>query len=96
MVDVKNTGAVPGDVVGQLYVHQRSGSASRPVRQLKGFRRVSLQPGEARTLPFRLGRDELQFWSPQTKGWVVEPSVYDVWVGEDSAAPLHAELTIGR
>ncbi len=95
-VDVKNTGAVAGDAVAQLYIHQRSGSASRPVRQLEGFNRVALQPGETRTLHFKLGRDELQFWSPQTKGWVVEPSVYDVWVGEDSAAPLHAELTVGR
>lgn len=94
-VDVRNTGAVPGDVVAQVYIHQRSGSASRPVRQLEGFRRVPLQPGETRTLSFRLGRDELQFWSPRTKAWAVEPSAYDVWVGEDSAAPLHGELTIG-
>jgi beta-glucosidase len=95
-VDVKNTGAVAGDVVAQLYIHQRSGSASRPVRQLEGFSRVALQPGETTTLRFRLGRDELQFWSPQTKGWVVEPSVYDVWVGEDSSAALHGELSVGR
>ena len=96
VVDVKNTGTVAGDAVAQLYIHQRSGSASRPVRQLEGFSRVALQPGETRTLHFRLGRDELQFWSPQSKGWVVEPSVYDVWVGDDSTAPLHAELTVWR
>jgi len=93
-VDVTNTGAVPGDAVAQLYIHQRSGSASRPVRQLEGFRRLALAPAETRTLHFRLGRDELQFWSPQAKRWVVEPSVFDVWVGEDSGAPLHAELSI--
>lgn len=92
--DVTNTGTVAGDAVAQLYVHQRSGSASRPVRQLEGFQRVALQPGETRTLRFSLGRNELQFWSPQTKRWVVEPSVFDVWVGEDSSAPLHGELTI--
>ena len=95
MVDATNTGAVPGDAVAQLYVHQRSGSASRPVRQLEGFRRVTLQPGETKTLRFPLGRNELQFWSPQTKQWVVEPSVFDVWVGENSTAELHAELTVG-
>lgn len=94
-VDVTNTGSVSGDVVAQLYIHQRSGSASRPVRQLEGFRRVALQPGETKTLHFWLGRRELQFWSPQTKRWVVEPSVFDVWVGEDSRADLHGELTIG-
>jgi beta-glucosidase len=93
-VDVTNSGSVPGDAVAQLYIHQRSGSASRAVRQLEGFRRVTLQPGETRTLHFTLGRDELHFWSPQTKGWVVEPSVFDVWVGGDSTAELHAELTI--
>jgi beta-glucosidase len=93
-VDVTNTGAVPGDAVAQLYIHQRYGSASRPVRQLEGFRRVTLQPGEAKTLRFPLGRNELQFWSPQTKRWAVEPSIFDVWAGEDSAAGLHADLTI--
>ena len=93
-VDVTNTGSVAGDAVAQLYIHQRYGSASRPVRQLEGFRRVTLQPGETRTLHFTLGKDELQFWSPQAKRWVVEPSTFDVWVGEDSTAGLHAELTI--
>jgi beta-glucosidase len=87
---------VPGDAVAQLYVHQRSGSSSRPVRQLEGFRRVTLQPGETGTLRFPLRRNELQFWSPQTKSWVVEPSVFDVWVGQDATADLHAELTIEK
>jgi beta-glucosidase len=94
VVDVTNTGSVPGDAVAQLYIHQRSGSASRPVRQLEGFRRVTLQAGETRTLHFSLGRDELQFWSPQTKTWVVEPSTFDVWVGGDSTADLRVELVI--
>ncbi len=93
-VNVTNTGSVAGDAVAQLYIHQRSGSASRPVRQLEGFRRVTLKPGETQTLRFSLGRNELQFYSPQTKRWVVEPSAVDVWVGESSTADLHAELTI--
>ena len=93
-VDVTNSGGVAGDAVAQLYIHQRSGSASRPVRQLEGFRRISLAPGETKTLHFRLGKEELQFWSPQTKKWAVESSVFDVWIGEDSRAALHAELTI--
>ncbi len=94
IVDVTNTGAVAGDVVAQLYIHQRFGTASRPVRQLEGFRRVTLQPGETQTLRFSLGKDEFQFWSPQTTRWVVEPSGFDVWVGEDSTAELHTELTV--
>ena len=62
--DVTNTGSRAGDTVVQLYIHQRAGSASRPVRQLKGFERVTLAPGAKQTLHFRLGKDELQFWSP--------------------------------
>jgi len=92
-VDVTNTGSVPGDAVAQIYIHQRYGSASRPVRELKGFERIALSPGETKTLKFSLGREELQFWSPQTKDWVVEPSEFDVWAGEDSSAVLHGEFT---
>ncbi|MGB8259544.1 MAG: beta-glucosidase BglX [Terracidiphilus sp.] len=93
-VDVSNTGTVTGDAVAQLYIHQRAGSASRPVRQLKGFRRVALKPGEKQTVKFILGPDELMFWSPQTKVWAVEPGTFDVWAGEDSTASLHAELAV--
>jgi beta-glucosidase len=93
-VDVTNTGSTAGDAVGQVYIHQRAGSASRPVRQLKGFRRVTLKPGETQTLKFSLGKDELQFWSPQTKAWGVEPGTFDVWAGDDSTATLHSELTV--
>ena len=93
-VDVTNTGSVPGDEVAQIYIHQRYGSASRPARQLEGFQRVTLQPGETKTLTFSLGTNELEFWSPQTKVWAVEPSTFDVWAGEDSTATLHAELTV--
>jgi beta-glucosidase len=93
-VEVTNTGAVAGDAVAQVYIHQRAGSASRPVRELKGFARVSLKPGETKTLKFPLGKAELEFWSPQTKAWGVEPGTFDVWAGEDSTAALHAELAV--
>jgi beta-glucosidase len=93
-VEVTNTGAVAGDAVAQVYIHQRAGSASRPVRQLKGFKRVALAPGETQTLKFPLGKDELEFWSPQTKVWAVEPGTFDLWAGEDSTASLHAELVV--
>ena len=93
-VDVTNTSTAAGDAVAQIYIHQQAGSASRPVRQLKGFRRITLQPGETQTLKFPLGKEELKFWSPQTKAWGVEPGVFDVWAGEDSTASLHTELVI--
>ncbi len=90
--DVTNTGHRPGDAVVQLYIHQRAGSASRPVRQLKGFEKVTLEPGAKRTIHFTLGKNELQFWSPAEKHWTVEPEQFDVWVGQDSTAPLHGEF----
>jgi beta-glucosidase len=93
-VEITNTGKVAGDEVVQLYVHQRAGSAARPVRELKGFQRVTLAPGEKRTLHFSLGKAELEFWSPLTRSWVVEPEGFDVWVGGDSRAVLHSDFRI--
>ena len=93
-VDVANTGSRSGDAVVQLYIHQRAGSASRPVRQLKGFQKVSLASGAKQTVHFKLGPDELQFWSPALKKWVVEPEQFDVWVGDNSQAKLHSEFRL--
>jgi beta-glucosidase len=95
-VDVSNTGTRSGDAVVQLYIHQRAGSASRPVRQLKGFQRVNLQAGAKQTLHFKLGSDELQFWSPALKKWVVEPEQFDVWVGDNAQAKLHTEFALTK
>src|SRR5580658_3653633 len=92
--DVTNTGGRAGDTVVQLYIHQRAGSASRPVRQLKGFERLTLEPGAKRTVHFTLAKDELKFWSPIEKKWTVEPAQFDVWVGEDSTAKLHGEFRL--
>jgi beta-glucosidase len=93
-VDVTNTGSRAGDAVVQLYIHQRAGSASRPVRQLKGFQRVNLAAGAKQTIHFTLGPEELRFWSPARKEWVVEPEQFDFWVGEDSTAKLHGEFRL--
>jgi beta-glucosidase len=93
-VDVENTGNRGGDAVVQLYIHQRAGSGSRPVRQLKGFQRVNLAAGAKQTLHFKLGPDELQFWSPASRKWVVEPEQFDVWIGGDSTAKSHAEFRL--
>jgi len=95
-VDVQNTGSIAGDEVVQVYVHQQSGSASRPVRQLKGFEKVSLAPGEKKTLHFSLGKDELTYWSPSEKQWVLEPAVFDVWAGDDSTATLRANVEVTK
>ncbi|MBN1261113.1 MAG: beta-glucosidase BglX [Anaerolineae bacterium] len=91
---VTNTGQVAGDEVVQLYIHQRWGSDSRPMRELKGFERVTLQPGETKTVVFHLGPDELKYWSTQANGWIQEAAAFDVWVGADALATLHAEFEV--
>jgi beta-glucosidase len=93
-VELENTGASSADEVAQLYIHQQSGSTSRPVRELKGFERVTLAAHEKKTVHFSLGNDELTYWSTATKSWVEEPAKFDVWAGADSTAQLHASFAI--
>jgi beta-glucosidase len=93
-VDIGNTGSRAGDEVVQLYIHQQAGSASRPARELKGFQRITLAPGEKKTVHFSLGKEELSFWSPQAKKWVEEPENFDLWVGADSSATLHTTFKV--
>jgi len=94
--DVTNTGPVAGDEVVQLYIHQKAGSDSRPMRELKGFERITLQPGETKTVSFTLGPDELGYWSTNLGKWIQEAEDFDIWVGSDSLATLHADLTVVR
>jgi beta-glucosidase len=94
LVDVENTGQRAGEEVAQLYIHQRYGSASRPVRELKGFERVTLAPRQKRTVRFTLGKQELTYWSGAVKAWVQEPAVFDLWVGADATASLTTTLRV--
>ncbi|CAN7320319.1 glycoside hydrolase family 3 C-terminal domain-containing protein [Phenylobacterium sp. LjRoot225] len=93
-VDLRNTGDRAGDEVAQLYIHQRSGTASRPARALKGFQRVALRPGETRKIRFTLKPDDLRYWSSETKGWVQDEAVFDVWAGGDSRAQLATTFAV--
>jgi beta-glucosidase len=95
-VDVKNGGTLAGDEVVQLYIHQRTGSDTRPRRELKGFERVSLAPGETRSVSFKLGPDELRYWSTAQKRSVQEAARFDIWVGGDSTAATHGELEVTK
>jgi beta-glucosidase len=94
-VTVTNVGLRAGDDVAQLYIHQRYGSASRPVRELKGFQRLTLSAGESRTLRFPLGPDELRYWNAATRDWVIDTTTIDVYVGGDSTAAQTVSFTIG-
>ena len=93
-VDVTNTGGAGGDEVAQLYIHQKAGRDSRPVRELKGFERVTLEPGETKSVRFRLGPDELGYWSTGARRWVQDAEAFDLWAGGDSTATLHADLKV--
>ncbi len=92
--DLENTGNVAADEVAQLYIHQRYGSAARPVRELKGFQRIALKPHEKTTVHFRLDAEALRYWSAAAHGWVNDAATFDIWIGPDSNASLHAELTV--
>jgi beta-glucosidase len=94
-VTVRNVGQRGGDEVAQLYIHQRYGSASRPVRELKGFQRLSLAAGESQTLRFPLGPDELRYWNAAMRDWVIDTTTIDVYVGGDSTAAQTASFTVG-
>jgi beta-glucosidase len=93
-VDVSNTGGREADEVVQLYLHQRHGSASRPVRELKGFERIRLEAGETRAVRFSLGPAELRYWNAAARDWVIDASTFDVWVGGDSTAELSTTFAV--
>ena len=85
-VEVTNRSSIAADEVVQLYIHQRYGESTRPIRELKGFERITLAGGESRTVTFELGPDELRYWSAASRGWVQDPTEIDVWVGGSSSA----------
>jgi len=91
-VDVENTGARTADEVVQLYIHQQSGHASRPVRELKGFERVTLAAHERKTVHFTLTDKELQYWSAADKRWLEDATGFDLYAGESAEAALHGNF----
>ena len=95
-VEVTNTGDREADEVVQLYLHQRFGSASRPVRELKGFRRVTLAAGESRVVELPVGPNERRYWNAAVRDWVIDSSIFDVWVGGDSTAQLSTRFEVTK
>jgi beta-glucosidase len=83
-VDVKNTGARAGDEVAQLYVHEVKPVVKRPAKELRGFQRVSLAPGEKRALTFTIPAEKLAFWDETRHAFVVNPGAFDILVGASS------------
>ncbi|MCA9257851.1 MAG: glycoside hydrolase family 3 C-terminal domain-containing protein [Planctomycetales bacterium] len=92
-VDVKNIGNRPGDEVVQLYIRDEISSVTRPIKELKGFQRVTLVPGETKTVTFALAPDRLAFWNIDMQ-YVVEPGDFQIMVGANSADLKSVSLTV--
>jgi len=92
-VDVENTGKRAGDEVVQLYIREVKCSVKRPSKELRGFERASLLPGQKKTIAFTLAGEKLAFWDVRTHGFVVEPGAFDVLVGS-SSQDIHVQTRI--
>jgi beta-glucosidase len=83
-VKVKNTGSVPGKEVAQLYVADVTSSVFRPLRELKGFEKVSLEPGEEKTVSFHLDKRAFAYWNERIHDWHVETGDFLIQIGKSS------------
>lgn len=91
--EIENTGKREGTEVVQLYVHDRIAPTSRPVRELKGFQRVTLARGEHKTVAFTVNARDLGSYDPDMH-WIVPPATYDVWVAPDSASGVQGSFEV--
>lgn len=92
---VKNTGSVAGAEIAQLYVGDEESTIFRPVKELKGFKKVYLEPGEEKEIKIELGRRAFAFWNVNTNDWCVESGKFKIYVGASSAdIRLETELTV--
>ena len=80
---IRNTGDVPGDVTVQMYIRDVSASRVRPVRELAGFRKIHLNPGEEKAVSFVIKEEMLRFWTAEEK-WASEPGRFNVWLCDSS------------
>ena len=92
-VEVRNSGKVAGDETVQLYIRDKVSSVTRPVMELKGFQRITLKPGEARTVTFKIDARSLSMWNEKMQR-VVEPGDFEIMTGNSSARLQSATLTV--
>ena len=92
-VDVTNSGDREGDEVAQLYLRQDVGSVETPERELKGFSRIRLKPGETKAVRFHIPEQRLALWNPE-RTWAVEAGEYTLWVGGSSQATLTSRFNL--
>ena len=84
-VDVRNTGSRAGDEVVQLYIHDKPSGVPQPAERLRGFQRVTLAPGETKTVTLQVPVEKLAYWDVVSHSYVAQPGTYDVLVGASSA-----------
>ncbi len=82
--DIKNTGKLDGSEIAQLYVRDVESSVERPVKELKGFAKVSLKPGETKNIEITLNKNAFEFFNPKTESWTLEPGAFEIIVGSSS------------
>nr|WP_262497929.1 beta-glucosidase BglX [Nonlabens agnitus] len=90
---ISNTGDLAGTEIVQLYIQDEFATTIRPVKELKGFEKVTLQPGESRQVSFELTSDQLGFFNNQGD-WILENGAFKVWIGGSSQATLEARFTL--
>ncbi len=90
--EIHNAGRRTGDEIVQLYVNDPVARISRPVKELKGFQRITLAPGARKRVEFTLRREDLQYWSES--GWTFEPGTFKVWIGPSSASGLEGSFDL--
>jgi beta-glucosidase len=84
-LDVRNSSRRPGDEVVQVYAAYPSSAVTRPARQLIGFRRISIAPGETKTITLPIRAGQLAYWNASERGFVIEPGTVDLLAGASSA-----------
>jgi len=92
-VDVTNTGDISGKEVVQLYVHDQKSELVRPEKELKGFSKVDLQPGETRTISFELDFRAFAYYHPKYQQWITEDGEFDILIGASSTDIRHTLMT---
>ena len=92
-VTVKNTGNRDGEEIVQLYIHAKTSSSTRPVKELKGFRRIHLKAGEQKTVSFTITDNDLKYYNHELE-CILEPGEFDIMVGPNSRDVKSVTLTI--
>lgn len=92
-IDVTNSGKIKGDEIVQLYIHDKVSSVTRPVKELKGFERITLEAGQAQTVKFTIDKSKLAFWDINMN-YTIEPGDFEIMVGKSSKDLLITNLTV--